>query len=127
MCDEPGGHLFELGVAGRSEDSGHRSFGLGHAWVRSVGVNLVAREFSRRALAGDDDGTAGGIHLDRVLQSGFRGQEKEFLQHLDDIVIGVLVVVKQDDMEKTPMFLALNVFQLGNDFGSGDILHRKSD
>ena len=61
-------------------------------------MDLVAREFGMRTLASDHDGAAFGVDLDGVLIGGFDGQEKQGAQHFDDVVIGVIVVVQQDDV-----------------------------
>src|SRR5579872_2916952 len=61
-------------------------------------MNLIAAEFGLVELAGHDDGAAGGVNLHGVLEGvGFREGEK-LLEHLDHVLVGVLVVVEQHDV-----------------------------
>jgi hypothetical protein len=61
-------------------------------------MDLVARVFSLRALTGDHNGAPRGIHLDRVLIGGFNRQEEQRTKHLHHVIVGVQVVIEQDDM-----------------------------
>ena len=61
-------------------------------------MDLVARVFGLRALARDDNRAPGGIHLHSVLIGGFERQEEQRSQHLDDVIVGVLVVIEQYDV-----------------------------
>ena len=61
-------------------------------------MDLVARVFGLRALTRDDNRAPCGIHLHSVLIGGFERQEEERAQHFHHVIVGVLVVVKQDDV-----------------------------
>lgn len=61
-------------------------------------MDLIARVFGLRALTRDDDCAPGGIHLHRVLIGGFYRQEEQRTQHFHHVIVGVLVVIEQDDM-----------------------------
>jgi hypothetical protein len=61
-------------------------------------MDLVARVFGLRELTRDDDRAPRRIYLHGVLISGFEGQEKERAQHFDHVIVGVLVVIEQDDV-----------------------------
>ena len=63
-------------------------------------MDLIAREFSVRPLTGDYDGAAFGVHLDGVLIGGFEGQKEECSQHFDYVIVGMVVVVEQNDVEQ---------------------------
>ena len=63
-------------------------------------MDLIARKFGVRTLTGDHDGAACGIHLDGVLIGGFERQKEQRPQHFDHVIVGVIVVVKQDDVEQ---------------------------
>ena len=77
-------------------------------------MDLVAREFGVRPLTGDHDGAAFDVYLDSVLIGGFERQKEQRAKHLDDVIVGVIVVVKQDDVIER--FEALGV--LGSGFWS---------
>ena len=61
-------------------------------------MDLIARVFGLWALTCDDDSAPRGIHLHSVLIGGFERQEEQRSQHLDDVIVGVLVVIQQDDV-----------------------------
>jgi hypothetical protein len=61
-------------------------------------MDLVACEFGVRSLAGDDDGAAFGVDFDGVLIGGFERQEEERSEHFNNVVIGVVVIIEQDDV-----------------------------
>jgi hypothetical protein len=68
-------------------------------------VNLVSTKFSGGTVASHDDGPAFGINLDSVPQCHFKRDEKEILEHLDDVVISMVVIVEEDDMVETSVIL----------------------
>ena len=61
-------------------------------------MNLVARVFGLRALTRDDHRAPRGINLHSVLIGGFERQEEQRAKHLDDVIVGVLVVIEQDNV-----------------------------
>ena len=61
-------------------------------------MDLVARILGLEALARDHNRAPGGVHLHSVLVGGFERQEEQRSQHLDDVIVGVLVVIEQDDV-----------------------------
>jgi hypothetical protein len=63
-------------------------------------MNLIACVFGLRALTRDDDRAAGGIHLNSVLIGGFDRQEEQRAQHFHHVIVGVLVIIQQDDVVK---------------------------
>ena len=63
-------------------------------------MDLVARVFSLRALTRDHNRAPRGIHLHSMLIRGFDRQEEQRAQHLHDVIVGVLVVIEQDDVVK---------------------------
>ena len=61
-------------------------------------MDLIPRVFGLRALTRDDNRAPSGIHLHSMLICGFDREEEQGTQHFHDVIVGVLVVVKQDDM-----------------------------
>jgi hypothetical protein len=88
-------------------------------------MNLVAGEFSFWALTGDYDSAAGAIDFDGVLQCHFEREKEEFLEHFDDVIVGVFVIVKEDDMVKPAMLFLLGFLNFGPEVReSKGALHR---
>src|SRR5665213_4163187 len=69
----------------------HRPLGFRHARISAIAVNLVARVFGLRTLAGDHDSAALSVYLDGMLVGSFERQEKQRPQHFDHVIIGVTV------------------------------------
>ena len=61
-------------------------------------MDLVARVFGLRALTRNDNRAPRRIHLHSVLVGGFKRQKEQRAQHLDHVIVGVLVVIEQDDV-----------------------------
>jgi len=61
-------------------------------------MDLVPPVFGLWALTCHDDRAPRGIHLHRVLIRGFYRQEEQRAQHFHYIIVGVLVVIEQDDV-----------------------------
>jgi hypothetical protein len=61
-------------------------------------VDLIPRVFGLRALTRDDNRAPSGIHLHSMLICGFDREEEQRTQHFHDVIVGVLVVIEQDDM-----------------------------
>src|ERR1700733_1551332 len=104
-----------LHVAGGNQYSAHRALRLRHAGVGAIGVNLVARKLGLGQLAGDDDGPSGCIHFDGVLEGDILGHQEELLQHFDYVVVGMLIVVEENDVIQGRMFLELLPFLGGGE------------
>jgi hypothetical protein len=65
-------------------------------------MDLIAGKLGFRQLAGNQDCASGGIHLFRMMKGLFEGENKDLLQHLDHIVVAVIVVIEQHDaIERT--------------------------
>jgi hypothetical protein len=62
-------------------------------------MNLVAGELCLRLLAGDNDGFSGSVDLNGVPERCLFGEHKQRLKHFDYVLVGVFVVVKQNDMK----------------------------
>ncbi len=63
-------------------------------------MNLIAGIFRLRALTRNDNRASRGIHLDSVLIGGFDRQKEQRTQHFHHVIVGMLIVIKQDDVEK---------------------------
>ena len=61
-------------------------------------MDLIPRVFGLWALTRDDDRAPRGIHLHGVLIGGFERQEEQRAQHFHHVIVGVLVVIEQDDV-----------------------------
>jgi len=74
----------------------HRPFGAFEPPVPTKAVDLIPGEFGLGKFAGDEDGSPHGIDLLGVTQSLFGGEDEDLLQHLDHVIVGMIVVVDQD-------------------------------
>jgi len=83
---------------------------LWHPPVRSVRLDLLLRKLGGLQLRSKNDRSLGGIHLDGVLKSLIAGHEEQLLQHLHDVVVGMLVVVQQDYVVKLGLLVVLARF-----------------
>jgi len=88
------------------DDGGHGPFGTGHAPVGAVGMNLIAAEVGLLTLAGHDDGAAGVVDLYGVIEGLAGGHDEELLKHFDDVFVGMVVVVEENDVEKRGELIA---------------------
>src|SRR5579864_7382191 len=61
-------------------------------------MDLIARVFGLRTLTCDDNRAPRSIYLHSVLIGGFERQEEQRTQHLDDVIVGVLVVIEEDNI-----------------------------
>jgi hypothetical protein len=87
-------------MTGRLDHRAHRSFRSSHARIGAIALNLIAAELGLIAFASHDDGAAGGVDFDRVAISDL-GRHHEYLaEHFDDVIVGVIVVIEQDDVEQ---------------------------
>ena len=87
--------------------------------IGTVSVDLIPRKFGLRQFAGDHNRSARPVNFDGVLKSPFLRVKEQLLQHLDDIVVGVLIIVEQDHMKQRPMlFLFLLLDGWSNADGS---------
>ena len=76
-------------------------------------MNLIAAEFGLIAFASHDYGAARGVHLDRMAIGDLGRHHKDLAEHFDDVIVGVVVVVEQDDVEQRSQLLFI--------FGSLDV------
>jgi hypothetical protein len=61
-------------------------------------MDLIPGILGFRQFAGDEPGAAGGIHFLRVLESLLGGKDEDLLEHLDDVVVSVIVIVEEHDL-----------------------------
>lgn len=72
---------------------------MGNSPVRSVGMNLVALQFGPFFCGRIDDDASGRINL-ASHEKGLLATVAENLdEHFDDVIVGVVVVVQEDDMK----------------------------
>lgn len=71
---------------------------------------MLFGEFGGLQLRRQHDRALGRIHFDGVLKCLVPGHEKKLLQHLDDVVVGMLVVVQQDYVVKLGVLVVLAGF-----------------
>ncbi len=83
---------------GGFEDRAHRAVRLLQAGVWSVGVDLLLLELGLFEHEGGDDHPAGGVHFARHVIGRLVTVTEELGEHLDDVGVGVLIVVDKDDM-----------------------------
>ena len=69
-------------------------------------MDLVARVFGLRPFTRDHHRATRRIHLHCVLISSLDRQEEQSAQHFHDVIVGVLIVIEQDDMVKRRAQLA---------------------
>ena len=78
----------------------HRSFRSRHAGIGSIGVDLIAPKLSLIAFAGHDDGAPCRVHLDGVVKRDLGRKTENLAQHLDDVVVGVVVVIQKNNVKQ---------------------------
>src|SRR6185437_8445594 len=64
--------------------------------IGSEGVNLIALQLSVFLARGQHDHAAAGIHFHRHQIRRLEGMSEQLLQHTDDVVVGMVVIVEQD-------------------------------
>ncbi len=123
-CGEPNSvleRLFILTIPRRRLDGrAHRALAMRNAPVRAVRVNLIALQLGALFRSRIDDDAAGAVH--------FAGHEKRPLaavaekldQHLDDVIIGVIVIIQQDDVITRNRHNARPLPSLWPAFANGD-------
>jgi hypothetical protein len=82
-------------------------------------LNLVPGKFRLRELAGNDNCSAGRVYLNGVLKGEMLWKNKQFPQHLDDVIVGMFVVIEQNDMIQGRMNLLFRGSSLGLYDGRG--------
>src|SRR5690606_22776062 len=87
-----------LPALGGLEDRRHRAGGGGKQVIAAIGVDLVALQLGKLAVGGGDDRAALGVHLAGELEGQRRRAGKQVAQHPDDVLVGVVVVVEEDDI-----------------------------
>ena len=60
-------------------------------------MNLIARVFRLRQLAGDQNRAAAPVHFLGVPVGLIQGEDENPLEHLDYVVVGMIVVVQEHD------------------------------
>jgi hypothetical protein len=80
-------------------------------------MDLDLSELGLLQFTSDDDGATGGVYFHGLLERGFRGEHEELAEHLDYVVVGMLVVVQKNDVIQRSKFFALSGLQLRNNRG----------
>lgn len=60
-------------------------------------MDLIAGVFGLAEFAGDEDGAAGAVYFFGVPVGLVEGENEDLLQHFDDVIVGVIVVIEEDD------------------------------
>ncbi len=94
---------------------------MGNAPICAVRMNLIALEFGAFKSGRIDNNSSGRIHFASHEKSLLPAVTKNFDQHFDHVIIGVVIIVKQDDVEAgnvyDPRFaLGENFLGWDNDF-----------
>ena len=63
-------------------------------------MDLITGEFGLREFAGEDDGAAGGVVFGGGAGTLGVGDVEEAAEHFDDVGVGVVIVVEEDDVEQ---------------------------
>jgi hypothetical protein len=84
---------------------------MGNARVRSISKDLIAPELGFFEPAGNQHGSLRLIDFHGVLVGLLHSEAEKSLQHLDNVVITVVVIIEQDDIVKwSCLVLALVLF-----------------
>jgi hypothetical protein len=89
-------------------------------------VDLIAGKLRLRPLARNDDGPACRVNFPGMLEGNFQGHKEQHLQHFNHIVIGVFVVIQQNDMKKTVVLFPFVLTKGRRNRGSNGALHREN-
>src|SRR4249919_621112 len=92
--------LARLGLNRRA----HRTLATGNSLVGAVGVDLIALQLGVLHRRGQADGLALFIDLFGDQKALFALMTKQLLHHLDDVFVGMIVVVPENDV--VPRLLA---------------------
>ena len=87
-------------MTGGFDDGAHRAFRSRHPRIGAIAVDLIAAEFGLCLFAGHDDGSSSSVDLNRVPVSDFGRHHEEVAEHLDHVLITMVVIVQQDDVEE---------------------------
>lgn len=87
-------------MPGGFDDGAHRAFRSRHSRISAVAMNLIAAEFGLRLFASHHDSSSGGVDLNRVPVCDFGRHHEEVAEHLDHVLITMIVIVQQDDVEE---------------------------
>lgn len=71
---------------------------MGDAPVGAISMNLVSLEFSPLLRGRIDNHPAAGINLARHFKSPGVAVPKDLHQHLNNVIIGVIIVIEQNNM-----------------------------
>src|ERR1035437_826232 len=71
---------------------------LGHPPVGAVAEDLVAFEFGEFHVTGEGDALAGLVDFAGDLEGGLEGVGEDGYQQLNDVFVGVLFIVPDDDV-----------------------------
>ena len=78
-------------------------------------MNLIAREFRLRQFAGDQNCAAAPVHLFGMPVGLIQGEDENPLEHLDYVVVGVIVVVQEHDPVERNQLIPFYHFRFGRD------------
>ena len=78
-------------------------------------MNLIAREFRVRQFTNNQNRAAAPVHLLGVMVGLIQGEDEDPLEHLDYVVVGVIVVVQEHDPVERNQLIPFYHFRFGRD------------
>lgn len=84
----------KLSSWGWFDEGGHGALTVRYQRIRSVRMDPVSLEFSSFSMSGKNDDAPGEVHLPSHLKTGLKRMTEETVQHLDNVLIGMSVVVE---------------------------------
>ena len=76
-------------------------------------MNLIPLAFGFFEVGGQDNAAAGRVGFKRVRDGCGVGHGENRLEHLDDVVEGMFVVIENDDVIKLGEFVFCRIFNIG--------------
>jgi len=101
------------GQRGRFHQRDHRPAAIRHSPIWAIGVNLVPLLLGFFEATSPNDAAACRVRLHGVRQRGCMRKAKDRLQHLNDVLEGVLVVIQDDDVVELASFVFRRLTGLG--------------
>lgn len=95
----------------------HGTLGAFQSPIRTVGVDLVAREFRLSQFTGNKNRAPAPVHLFGVPVGLLQGENKDFLEHFDNVVVSVIVIVQQNYPIKGDQLFPFQDFRFRSDRG----------
>lgn len=91
-----------------------------NAPIRAISMDLIALEFGALERRGIDDDAAARINFARHQERALAAVIENFHQHLNHVVVGVLVVIQQNDVIPRNVLLAGPGLRLALSSGCND-------